>query len=164
MRAVTETDVREALVNASPHELEQLALPMRFALAEWDFLDFFAGTDAENPRRGYVLMEREGGLVGVVIHVSGPGRARAGMCNICRTMQPGNQVGLATARRAGDAGRRGDSIGTYMCADLSCHDSVRLAPPLAPQEVRPPGQVDLRLDGTARRMAAFIDSVLEPRE
>ena len=86
------------------------------------------------------------------------------MCNICHTMQPGNQVALFSARRAGDAGRRGDSVGTYVCADLSCHESVRLAHPLAPNEVRAAGQIDFRLDGTRRRMEAFVSRVWESQD
>ncbi len=159
MRAPTEIEARDAFVNATPAELRLLGLPLDFLVADWDYLDFFAWRDAA--ARGYVLIEIEGRLIGVVLQASGPGRMRSGMCNICRTMQPGNQVGLFTARRAGDAGRRGDSIGTYMCADLSCHDNVRLAHPLAPNEIRAPGQADSRLDGTRRRMAGFVQRVLE---
>ena len=84
------------------------------------------------------------------------------MCNLCHTMQPGNQVSLFTARRAGDAGAHGDSVGTYICPDLSCHDNVRLAAPLAPSEMR--GSVDLKIDGTRRRTEAFVARVLENGE
>ncbi len=75
-------------------------------------------------------------------------------------MQPGNQVALFTARRAGDAGERGDSVGTYVCADLGCHENVRLAAPLAPSEVR--ASVDRRIDGTRRRVEAFVERVVAP--
>jgi hypothetical protein len=98
-------------------------------------------------------------VVGIVVRASDSGRARNGMCNICHTMQPGNQVALFGARKAGEAGRRGDSVGTYICADLSCHDNVRLAHPLAPNEIRAAGQVDMRLDGTRRRMEGFVGRV-----
>jgi hypothetical protein len=50
-------------------------------------------------------------------------------------------------------------VGTYICADLSCHETVRLAAPLAPNEVR--GSVDRKIDGTRRRTEAFVESVLE---
>ncbi len=86
-------------------------------------------------------------------------RARSAMCNLCHTMQPGDQVALFTARKAGEAGDQGDSIGTYMCTDLSCHENVRLAAPLAPNEVR--ASVDLRIDGTRRRTEAFVERVTE---
>lgn len=161
MHALTESDVREAFVNAEEAELRLLRLPADFLLVEWDYLDFFAWRDPTGAKRGYVLVPEGDGVIGVVLQASGPGRVRSGMCNICHTMQPGNQVGLFTARRAGDAGRRGDSVGTYMCADLSCHENVRMVHPLAPNEVRVPGQVDLRMDGTTRRMRNFVGRVLE---
>jgi hypothetical protein len=74
-------------------------------------------------------------------------------------MQPADQVLLFSARKAGDAGLRGDTVGTYICTDLSCHENVRLAAPLAPNEVR--ASVDARIDGTRMRAEAFVERVLE---
>lgn len=161
MRALTETDVRAAFVNADDDELRVMEMPLDFVLIDWDYLDFFAWRDPSAGRRGYVLTQHDGMVSGIVLRVSDPARARSGMCDICHTMQPGNQVSLFSARRAGQAGARGDSIGTYICADLSCHDNVRLAHPLAPNEIRAAGQVDFRLDGTRRRMEAFASRVRE---
>lgn len=161
MRALTEADVRASFVNADEAELRVMEMPHDFMLVDWDYLDFFAWRDPSAGRRGYVLTEHEGRVIGVVLRISEPGRGRSGMCNICHTMQPGNQVALLSARRAGSAGARGDSVGTYMCADLSCHENVRLAHPLAPNEIRAAGQVDSRLDGTRRRMEAFLVRALE---
>jgi hypothetical protein len=161
MRALTETDVRASFVNADPDELRIMEMPHDFVLTDWDYLDFFAWRDPSVGGRGYILVQHEGAVVGVVVRASGPGRGRSGMCNICHTMQPGNQVTLFSARRVGDAGKRGDSVGTYVCADLSCHENVRLAHPLAPNEVRTAGQVDFRIDGTRRRMERFIARVWE---
>lgn len=159
MRAPTEPEVFEAFLNVEAEELRLVALPPDFVLVDWDYLDFFAWRDPSGSKRGFVLVEDHGGFAAVMMQMSGPGAGRSGMCNICHTMQPGNQVGLFSARRAGEPGHRGDSIGTYMCADLSCHDNVRLAHPLAPNEVRAPGQVDFRLDGTRRRMESFVGRV-----
>jgi hypothetical protein len=161
MRALTEADVRSSFVNADADDLRIMEMPHDFVLVDWDYLDFFAWRDPGAGRRGYVLVQHEGGIRGVVLRVSEPGRTRSGMCNICHTMQPGNQVALFSARRTGEAGERGDSVGTYMCADLSCHENVRLAHPLAPNEVRAAGQVDFRLDGTRRRMESFVARVWE---
>lgn len=160
MRALTDADVRASFVNAEEEELRLIEMPHDFLLVDWDYLDFFAWRDPQTPRRGYVVLEQEGRLCGVLLNTNGPGRTRSGMCNICHTLQPGNQVALFSARRAGERGRRGDSVGTYICADLSCHENVRLAHPLAPNEVRAPGQVDMRLDGTRRRMHDFVGRVL----
>lgn len=159
MRPLTEADVRASFVNAHADELRLMEMPHDFLLVDWDYLDFFAWQDPAAGRRGYVLIPHEDRVVGIVLRATEPGRGRSGMCNICHTMQPGNQIALLSARRTGEAGRRGDSFGTYMCADLSCHDNVRLAHPLAPNEVRAPGQADLRLDGTRRRMESFVSQV-----
>ncbi|MEJ1088212.1 FBP domain-containing protein [Microbacterium sp. Mu-80] len=160
MRPLTEQQVRAAIRNADADEIAQIGMPHDFILIDWDYLDFLAWRDPESSRRGIVIVEHEGEPRGIVLRATDPARVRSGMCNICRTLQPGNQVALLTARRGGAKGRRGDSAGTYICADLSCHENVRLAHPLAPNEVRPPGQADQRLDGTRHRMHDFVLRVL----
>jgi hypothetical protein len=37
----------------------------------------------------------------------------------------GNGVSLLTARKAGAAGREGNSVGAYMCTDLACPLYIR---------------------------------------
>ena len=160
MRPLTEAQIRDAIRNADAEEIAEIGMPHDLILTDWDYIDFLAWRDPESSRRAVVIVEHEGRPMGIVLRSTDPSRVRSGMCNICRTMQPGNQVALLTARRGGAKGRRGDSAGTYICADLSCHDNVRLAHPLAPSEVRAPGQVDQRLDGTKHRMEDFVVRVL----
>lgn len=160
MRPLTEAQVRAAIGNADEDEIARIGMPHDFILTDWDYLDFLAWRDPESPRRAVVIVEHDGHPRGILLRATDPARVRSGMCNICRTLQPGNQVALLTARRGGAKGRRGDSAGTYICADLSCHENVRLAHPLAPNEVRAPGQADLRLDGARHRMEAFVMRVL----
>lgn len=160
MRPLTEDDLRVIFVNARDDELRLLTPPHDFVLTDWDHLDFLAWRDPRTRGRGYLVAERGGRPTGVVLRAAeGSSRARSAMCNLCHTMQPADQVALFTARKAGDAGFSGSSVGTYICADLSCHETVRLAAPLAPSEVR--ASVDIRIDGTRRRTEAFIDSVLD---
>ncbi len=160
MRPLTEDDVLASFVNAGPDELQLLELPHDFPIVDWDHLDFFAWRDPRSRGRGYLIAERDGRPTGVVLRAADEtSRARAAMCNLCHTMQPADQVSLFTARRAGSAGARGGSVGTYICADLSCHENVRLAAPLAPSEVR--ASVDRRIDGARRRTEAFVAQVLE---
>lgn len=157
---MTEEQIRESLVNAAPDERRVAAMPVDFLLTEWDHLDFLAWRDPRTRGRGYLVTERDGEITGVLLRAAeGTSRARSAMCNLCHTMQPGDQVALFTARKAGRAGEAGDSVGTYMCADLSCHETVRLAAPLAPSEIR--ASVDLKIDGTRRRTEAFVERVLE---
>ncbi|WP_345800142.1 FBP domain-containing protein [Microbacterium sp. AZCO] len=160
MRPLTEDDVRATFVNAGPDDLKLVALPPDFLLTDWDHLDFFAWRDPRTRGRGYLIAEVEGEPTGIVLRAAeGNPRARSAMCNLCHTMQPADQVTLFTARKAGASGHHGDSVGTYICRDLSCHENVRLAAPLAPSEVR--GSVDLKIDGTRRRTEAFVGRVLE---
>ena len=150
--------MRASFVNAAPEEVSVAAMPHDFLLTDWDHLDFLAWRDPRSRGRGYLVTESEGRPAGVVLRAAeGNGRARSAMCNLCHTMQPGDQVALFTARRAGEAGEGGDSVGTYMCADLSCHETVRLAAPLAPSEIR--ASVDRRIDGTRARAEAFVGRV-----
>jgi hypothetical protein len=158
MLSMTEDQVRAALVNASPDEKERASIPLAVVFADWDHLDFVAWADPELRGRAYVIVERDGIPTGIVLRAASGGHSHAALCNICHTMQPGNQVSLFTARRPGEAGQRGDSVGTYMCADLGCHENVRLAAPLAPSEIR--ASVDRRIDGTRHRVEAFVESVV----
>ena len=163
MRPLTEDDVRASFVNASDDELRLVALPSDFMLTDWDHLDFLAWRDPHTRGRGYLIAELGGQPHGIVLRAAdGSSRARSAMCNLCHTTQPADQVSLFTARKAGSAGAHGDSVGTYICADLTCHETVRLAAPLAPNEVR--ASVDRRIDGTRRRTESFVESVLEKQD
>ena len=122
MRPLTEAEVRASIVNADPDELRLVALPLDFLLTDWDHLDFLAWRDPRTRGRGYLVTERDERPTGVVLRAAeGTSRARSALCNICHTMQPADQVALFSARRARPAGDAGDTIGTYICADLSCH-------------------------------------------
>lgn len=163
MRPMTESDIRESFANATPDELRLVALPDEIILVDWDHLDFLAWRDPRTRGRAYVVAEIDGEECGIVLRAAdGTSRARSAMCNLCHTLQPADQVTLFTARRAGEAGEHGDSIGTYICADLSCHENVRLALPLAPSEMR--ASVDRRIDGTRERAESFVARVVETAE
>jgi hypothetical protein len=42
------------------------------------------------------------------------------MCSLCLTTHTSSGVALMTARRTGEAGRRGNTVGEYLCTDLAC--------------------------------------------
>ncbi|GAA3215054.1 FBP domain-containing protein [Microbacterium terregens] len=160
MRQLTEDDIRGALANAGDDELRLLTLPPDFVLTDWDHLDFLAWRDPRTKGRGYLIAEVGDEPIGVVLRAAeGTSRVSSALCNLCHTMQPADQVSLFSARKAGRAGQNGDTVGTYICTDLSCHENVRLAAPLAPNEVR--ASVDARIDGTRRRAQSFVERILE---
>ncbi|WP_242902277.1 FBP domain-containing protein [Actinomadura terrae] len=128
MRPLTEHDVRTSFVNCSKGEAKRLRLPRDFAELPWDDLDFLGWRDPGAPERAYLVAERGGRLVGVALRgTSGAKRgftARS-MCSLCLTTRTSGGVALMTARRTGEAGRQGDSVGHYLCGDLDCSLYVR---------------------------------------
>ncbi|HEY9324916.1 MAG TPA: FBP domain-containing protein [Agromyces sp.] len=162
MQPLDEKAVRSLFGNANAAEVEQLALPVHFFVTEWAPLDAFGWRDPRIPSRGYLVTELEGLPVGIVLRAAERtgSHHRAAICNLCHTHQPGDQVELFSARRAGAAGERGDSVGTYICADLACQETVRLGRPPAPSEVLPSAHELERIEGLARRTRAFVADVL----
>ncbi|MFD6056353.1 FBP domain-containing protein [Agromyces sp. NPDC060279] len=161
MRALSEAEIRGSFVNATPAELEQFELPIEVLVAEWERLDALAWRDRSNRRLGYLVTLLDEEPVGIVLRAAETtmSRHRAAICNLCHTQQPADQVTLFSARRAGPAGAKGDSLGSYLCADLSCQENVRLHAPLAPAEVRDGWQALRRIEGLARRTRDFVANV-----
>ncbi|MXM67360.1 hypothetical protein GR925_28995 [Streptomyces sp. HUCO-GS316] len=69
------------------------------------------------PDRSFLVAERQGGPVGVTLRfpASQRGFLHRSMCSLCLTTHPGGRVSLMPARKAGPAGREGNSVGLYMC-------------------------------------------------
>jgi hypothetical protein len=123
MKPLTEHDVRTSFVNCSKGEAKRLGLPKDFADLPWDDLDFLGWLDPGAPGRAYLIADRDDRLVGVSLRVaSGASRGftSRSMCSLCLTTRTGGGVALMTARRTGEAGRQGNSVGQYMCTDLDC--------------------------------------------
>lgn len=161
MRALSEAEIRGSFVNATSAELERFELPIEVLVAEWERLDALAWRDRRARRLGYLVTIIDDEPVGVVLRAaeSTMSRHRAAICTLCHTQQPADQVTLFSARRAGPAGENGDSLGAYVCADLSCQENVRLHAPLAPAEVRDGWQALRRIEGLATRTRAFVADV-----
>ncbi|MFI5675179.1 FBP domain-containing protein [Streptomyces cellulosae] len=127
MRSLTEHDIRNSFVNCSKGEAKRLALPRDLGELPWDHLDFLGWRDPGAPDRSYLVTERAGKLVGVTLRFPSAQRGflHRSMCSLCLTTHPGGGVSLMTARKAGPAGREGNSVGLYMCTDLACSLYVR---------------------------------------
>ncbi|MFD3501342.1 FBP domain-containing protein [Streptomyces sp. NPDC058678] len=122
MNPLTEHDIRNSFVNCSKGEAKRLPLPRDLDQRPWDDLDFVGWRDPGAPDRSYLVTEREGRPVGVTLRFpsSKRGFLHRSMCSLCLTTHPGGGVSLMTARKAGPAGREGNSVGLYMCTDLAC--------------------------------------------
>ncbi|WP_129305242.1 FBP domain-containing protein [Streptomyces sp. L2] len=127
MKPLTEQDLRASFVNCSKGEAKRLAVPRDLAERPWDDLDFLGWRDPGAPDRSYLVAERDGRTVGIAMRypASQRGFLHRSMCSLCLTTHPGGGVSLMTARKAGAAGREGNSVGVYMCTDLACSLYVR---------------------------------------
>jgi hypothetical protein len=83
----------------------------------------------------------------------------AAMCLLCQTTQSGDAVSLFTARRSGEAGRNGNTVGTYMCADLGCAERVRTEIPPWLQDRDPAAVVAERAAELRERVQGFVEAV-----
>ncbi|MFE6287159.1 FBP domain-containing protein [Streptomyces sp. NPDC057877] len=127
MKPLTEQDIRASFVNCSKGEAKRLAVPRDLGERPWDDLDFLGWRDPGAPDRSYLVTERDGRTVGVTLRFPPPQRGflHRSLCALCLTGHPRGGVSLMTARKAGAAGREGNSVGLYMCADLACSLYVR---------------------------------------
>ncbi len=161
MHALTEQQVRRSFVNCSQGEAKGLALPRDFADLDWASLDVLGWRDPKAPLRGYLVLQHDSGPVGVALRAaesSMSGRTTA-MCLLCSTAQSGSAVSLFTAKRAGEAGRNGNTVGTYMCADLGCAERVRTEIPAWLRDRDPAEVVAERAAELRERVQGFVGAV-----
>ena len=137
-------------------------LPAGFADLDWDSLAVLGWRDPKAPLRGYLVLERDDRLLGISLRAADTrmsGRTPA-MCLLCQTPLSGDAVSLFTARRAGEAGRNGNTVGTYICADLRCSERARTEIPPWLRELDADVVGEERTTDLRRRAHAFADAVL----
>lgn len=122
MEPLTAAEIRGSFVNCSKGEAGRLALPKQVEATNWDSLDFLGWRDPGAPAAAYVVAPWRGRLVGMVLRVGTdrPSSGRQNLCSLCTTNHSTADVALMVAPRAGAAGRQGNTVGSYFCADLAC--------------------------------------------
>ncbi|RBY97664.1 FBP domain-containing protein [Blastococcus sp. TF02-8] len=161
MEILTEQRLRRSFVNCSRGEAAGLALPRDFADLPWAELELLGWRDPKAPLRGYLVVERDGGPVGIALRAADTRMSARtpAMCLMCRTAQSGDAISLFTARRTGEAGRNGNTVGTYMCADLRCAVRARTEIPPWLRDRDPEEVADERAAELRERVDAFLDAV-----
>jgi hypothetical protein len=158
---LTAEEIRGSFVNSSRSVVKAMTLPTGFADLSWTDLDYLGWRDPKAPARAYLVVRRDSGTTGVVLTTTASGRPRrgAGLCDLCNTARQVTDVALFAARRAGPAGRSGNTVGTYICADLACSLYLR---GLRELEV-PQGETvstEQRLERLGQRLDKFVNRVL----
>ena len=161
MQPLGQTEIRSSFVNCSRGVAKQTTLPGDFSQLAWDELDFLGWRDPKVPSRSYIVTPHADRTVGILLRAgdSTARRSGAALCALCNSTRPANDVLLFAAPRAGAAGRLGNTIGTYICADLGCCGLARglVKIPLAPAENLPAAE---RVQRLSERLGAFVERVL----
>ena len=148
MFRLTEKDVRDSFVNASRKEVSDLTLPPGFPELDWPQLDYLGWRDPKMPRRAYLIVPVDGGVgagtgdgdgagdggtgaVGILLRQGEATPRQRAQCSWCQDVTLPNPVVFFSAKRAGDAGRKGDTVGVLICEDFQCSSNVRKLPPMA---------------------------------
>jgi FBP C-terminal treble-clef zinc-finger len=165
VEALTEKQIRGSFVNYTKGEATRLKLPMDFAELPWEELDFLGWTDPGAPLRAHIVLPRANGPVGVTLRVPSTGRTSAvksSMCHACLTGHASSGVTLFAAPLAGAAGREGNTVGTYLCADLACSLYIRgrRQPKLRGGLHEETLTLDERITRTVGNLTAFADKVM----
>ncbi|WP_432398224.1 FBP domain-containing protein [Pseudarthrobacter sp. L19] len=161
MDEITAARIRSSFINASRSEAAKLNLPRNFDSLDWDSLDFLGWRDGKMPLRGYLVLPGATGPVGIMLRApeGGAKKNRAVLCELCRDIHSKDDVLLWVAKRAGQSGRNGNTVGTLICADFGCCRNVRVAPPVNDINPDPEAAVARQVEGLIARTAQFMDRV-----
>ena len=165
MDALTEAEVRDSFVNCTKGEAERINLPGPLDEIFWEHLDFLGWRDPKADLRAYLVVPMPTGPVGIVLrrpqNRGGRSLMRSSMCSICLTVHAASGVTNFVAARAGAAGRAGNSVGNYICADLQCsryvRGTLRSEAAISMEESLDPAEKILRLRA---KLEGFTRSVL----
>lgn len=162
MEKISEKQIRCCFVNASRSEAAKLTLPSNFATLDWERLDYLGWRDEKMPQRGYLIMCSGDRLVGLMLRApeGGSGRNRRVLCDLCRDVHCEADVYLWVAKRAGQSGRDGNTVGTLICADFLCSANVRREPSPSAIEPDPAAVVARQVQGLRERTGRFLARVL----
>jgi hypothetical protein len=162
VKSLSPEEIRESFVNASQGETERLPLPGLHEVM-WGEREYLGWRDPQARQRGYLVHWVGDRAVGIVLRASEfslqPGISA--MCSLCRITQPSDQVTLFSAPRAGQAGRDGNTVGTYICDDLACSHLIRILPPAMPMQPDPATLLADRSEGLLARVQAFTADVMK---
>jgi hypothetical protein len=163
MNTLTESQLRDAFVNASKGEAKRAMLP---DLDQIDFsrLDYLGWQDAKKPRNHYIALELDGQVAALLLRGPENPPAKKLLCAWCEDIVDGVHAASFVAPLAGASGRRGNTVGTAICADFRCSRNVRREPSSFEIRSEDPALLayhrEQKIEGLRERSTAFVRSVL----
>ncbi|MET1052337.1 MAG: FBP domain-containing protein [Mycetocola sp.] len=159
MLPLTENDIRSSFINASRKEVSDLSLPLDFESIDWDRRDFFGWRDRKLPRRAYVSLRRPDAIVSILLQQAEALPRTRVLCSWCQDITLDDDVVFYGVKRAGAAGRKGNTIGTLVCADFGCSRNARKLPAVAYLGFDVHAAREKQIAGLQERVRRFIDDV-----
>jgi hypothetical protein len=161
MLPVTLDVIRASFVNASRKEVSDLALPPGFDEIDFDALDYLGWRHPKMPKRSYVVIPAgpDGDPLGILLRQADASPSSRAQCSWCQDVRLPNDVVFFSAKRAGSAGRRGDTVGTLICSEFQCSANVRTPPPPAYLGFDVEAARQERIVALRERAAAFAATV-----
>ena len=164
MDPVSQQQIIDAFRGATKSEVKRVTFPQDFDDIDFAALEFLGWRDKKIPRRAYVAVPAEDGLVTILLtQADAKPRAKA-MCTWCRDVNITSQAVLYTVRRGGAAGRKGDTIGVLICEDFSCAANARKLPPAFHKGTDTAAIREQNLADLRRRVTGFVAEVLSTEE
>ena len=170
MIPLTEKTVRASFVNASRKEASDLTLPADVGDLEWADLEYLGWRDPKLARRPYVVvptLDADGvpgpAVAGVVLRQAEASPRRRAQCTWCQDVRLPADVLFYAAKRAGAAGRNGDTVGTLICAGFECSANAHRPPPPAYLGFDVAAAVEQRVLSLRERTAGFARTVVDGR-
>jgi len=162
MKPLTADQIRSSIVNASADEIARMHLPGLHEVV-WEERELLGWRDPQGSQRGYIVQWVGDQPVGILLRAdSNSLRSGIGaMCSLCHTPQPATQVLMFSAARGGESGREGNSVATYICADLACSIMIRIFPGQSEMLLMRDELVARRSAGLRMRAGRFTDRILE---
>jgi hypothetical protein len=160
MKPLTREQIVGSLVNMSEVDLRVMSFP---GLHEtlWDEREFLGWRDAHHPTKGYLVFWVGSEARGLMVRSaeSSMPAGRSALCALCHTQQPAPQVSLFVAPKTGEEGARGNTVGTYLCADLSCSAMIRIVATV-PGVTAAQDTLTLKSDSIRQRLENFSRRVI----
>jgi len=156
MLALSASTLRSSFVNVSTRERSAIVIPADIEDSPWERLDYLGWRDPKSPLLGFVVAEIDGEPVGLQLRqAEQPTRSRP-QCSWCSDVTLPNDVVFFSARRAGKAGRSGNTVGTLVCARFECSRNVRRLDPPAYLGHDTAGARDRRIAALRAHVDAFF--------
>jgi len=165
MQILSQEEIRDAFVNCSQSEAAAIPMPPGLHEVDWSRREYLGWRDPRSPQRGFVVIPTESGPVGIVLRASDASMRSSApsMCGWCQDVLLPHDVYLYVAKRAGQAGRNGDTVGTMLCGSFECCENVRRTPPPSYVGFDAESVVADRIDGLAQRARRFAATVVGAR-